>query len=80
MLGGDDEYQNRDDSFWEDLIHDADLNEDGQIDYNEFLIMMKTMKWSDFGNLVFYFYVLLFQKILKIIKILLIIYYISIGL
>ena len=46
MLGGDDEYQNRDDSFWEDLIHDADLNEDGQIDYNEFLIMMKT-RWSE---------------------------------
>jgi len=39
VLGGDDEYQNRDDSFWEDLIHDADLNEDGQIDYNEFLII-----------------------------------------
>jgi len=35
------------DSFWEGIIKEADKNNDGEIDYSEFIEMMDKMKmWS----------------------------------
>jgi len=31
-------------SFWENMIKEADINKDGKVDYNEFLIMMQNIK------------------------------------
>lgn len=37
-------YQNSNNSFWENIIKDADKNGDGEIDYNEFIEMMDKMR------------------------------------
>jgi calcium-dependent protein kinase len=40
VLGSQDIYQGKDNKFWDELIKEADLDGDGEIDYNEFIIMM----------------------------------------
>jgi len=40
VLGNDESYAGKDQKFWNDLIKEADLNGDGEIDYNEFITMM----------------------------------------
>jgi len=39
-MKGDEDYSEKGPEFWANLMKDADLNDDGKIDYNEFLIMM----------------------------------------
>lgn len=40
VLGSQDMYQDKDSKFWDDLVKEVDLNGDGVIDYNEFIVMM----------------------------------------
>ena len=40
----DQDYQNQDESFWDNLIKEADKNGDGEIDYCEFVEMMGAKK------------------------------------
>jgi calcium-dependent protein kinase len=43
-LGSDEKFKNLDKSYWENMIKEADKNNDGEIDYNEFLEMMGKTK------------------------------------
>ena len=40
---GDEDYKNKSNKFWDELVKEADLNEDGKIDYSEFLFMMQNL-------------------------------------
>jgi len=39
-LCNDNMYKNYDESYWDDMIKEVDKNNDGEIDYNEFVEMM----------------------------------------
>lgn len=40
ILAEDEAYRNVNDSYWEKMIAEVDNNNDGEIDYNEFIDMM----------------------------------------
>lgn len=41
ILGTHEDFKDKDDKYWEMMIQDADKNGDGEIDYTEFVEMMK---------------------------------------
>jgi len=43
-LGNDPAYKNMGNEVWEKIIKDADVNGDGVIDYNEFILLMQKLK------------------------------------
>lgn len=43
VLGSDETYQGKEDSFWDEMIAEVDKNGDGEIDYHEFIEMMKNI-------------------------------------
>lgn len=45
VLGKNDFYQNSNNSFWENIIKEADKDGDGEIDYTEFIEMMDKMRF-----------------------------------
>lgn len=40
VLGSEEQFKNKDDKYWDNMIREADKNGDGEIDYNEFSEMM----------------------------------------
>eukprot|EP00330_Aristerostoma_sp_ATCC50986_P000951 CAMPEP_0114579374 /NCGR_PEP_ID=MMETSP0125-20121206/3759_1 /TAXON_ID=485358 ORGANISM="Aristerostoma sp., Strain ATCC 50986" /NCGR_SAMPLE_ID=MMETSP0125 /ASSEMBLY_ACC=CAM_ASM_000245 /LENGTH=105 /DNA_ID=CAMNT_0001770071 /DNA_START=1045 /DNA_END=1362 /DNA_ORIENTATION=- len=40
VLGNNQVYAQKDNSFWNELIKEADIDGDGEIDYNEFITLM----------------------------------------
>lgn len=43
-LCNDNMYKNYDESYWDNIIKEVDKNNDGEIDYNEFVEMMSKQK------------------------------------
>lgn len=40
VLGSHEDFKDKDDKYWDNMVKDADKNGDGEIDYNEFVEMM----------------------------------------
>ncbi|KRX01612.1 Protein kinase-like domain [Pseudocohnilembus persalinus] len=43
VLGNEQDFKNKGDEYWDSMIGEVDRNGDGEIDYNEFIEMMKTI-------------------------------------